>query len=164
MSVVATSRALIRWPQDQRVSLRSRFNLFRDAQDGVVDYSAHINPAELPAWPDGAGKIGAGLGRAGYGPAGLGDGGVGGGYGMAGFGPAGFGAGALSAETPLLADGAWKFGLAAADAAGNGQAPAAGLELAAELAGVPRPARSVVAAAYAGGALTLTLALSLDEQ
>jgi len=165
MAIIADSaQVLIRWIPDQALNLGGFFHVYKDAQNGVVDYSARINPSAIAAWPDSAGKMGAGLGRAGYGPAGFGEGGLGAGLGACGYGPAGFDANWLTFTTPKLADGDWTFAVAAFDAAENPSPAAGGTEAEATLAGEPEEPASLVAETYAAGVLTMTLGLSPDDE
>ncbi len=165
--IIAQCHAQIRWPQTQHVPLGGHYDVFRDDRDGAVDYGVRINPADVAAWPDGAGKIGAGLGPAGLGAAGYGHGGAGAGMGAAGLGMAGFGALWVTFMTAKLRDGTWTFGVTGFDAAGNPAAPAAtAIETTVTLAAAPAPAGVPAADAWdnATGILTLGWTLSADDE
>ena len=150
MAITASGQVELLWPQQQQVDLGGSYDIYRDDRNGVVVFdSAHkLNPSPIAAWPDGEGKIGAGLGAAGQGSAGYGFGGIGAGQGAAGLGMAGFGAELMSYVTSLLADGVWKFAIVAVDAAANPSAPAAGKEVTATIAATPKPPASCKAASY----------------
>jgi len=155
--------ARVRWPQPQQVPLGGLLKIYRnDGAGGDVDYGAVV--AQVPAWPDGAGKIGAGLGRGGQGAAGFGDGGIGAGLGAAGLGLAGFGAAWQQAAVGPLPDGTYALAACGVDAAGNVVTPADETAGAA-LAGTPRPASDFSATAYnpAGPSLTLGWTKSPDD-
>ena len=166
MGIIAKSRALVRWLQRQSVPLGGWYNVYGDGgAGGGIDYGSPVNPRPLAAWPDGEGKIGAGLGPAGQGPAGTGLGGVGAGYGAAGLGPAGIGVAAMSLVTPLLSDGDYTFCAVPFDPAGNADTPAS--ETAEVLlAGEPKPPGVPQADSYDDETDTLTLswALSPDDE
>ncbi len=165
MPIIAEARIALRWPSQQQVPLDGSFNVYRDDRDGDVDYETPVNGSEIPAWPDGAGKIGAGLGRDGMGADGFGDGGVGDGLGIAGLGPDGFGAHFLEFPTPLLADGTWELAVVGLDAAANAVTPAV-IERQASVAGTPGPPGVPEASNYDSGTDTITLqwALSPDDE
>lgn len=163
MGIVATSRALIRWPTQQSVPLDGSFDIYLDEQ-----FASPINPLPIAAWPDelAGGKIGFGLGGFGQGAFGHGDGGFGFGEGPFGLGPFGYGAAWLEYITDLLADGLHKFDVIGLDAAGNPTSPAGGTQAEITLAGEPAPPGRPQADSYDQGTDTLTLsyALSADDE
>lgn len=161
MGIVAHGQITARWPQEQSTPLDGYYRLYGD-DDGSVDYSAALTPRQVQAWPDGEGKIGAGLGPAGSGPAGIGYGGIGCGMGGAGMGLCGFGAGMLEAATRRLDDGDWTLAVVGFDPTGNPAAPAGGPTATAEVAGTPAAA-IVTADEYNDGTDTLTLAITLSS-
>ena len=162
MPITAKARIAISFLQAQHVPLGSHYDVYRDNRDGAL--AAKINFTPVDAWPDGHGKVGAGLGPAGYGPAGYGNGGVGAGAGPAGYGMAGFGGDVLSFTTEPLLDGDWLLGVVAVDPAGN---PATDPETyaatqTATVAGTPKPPASIAADSYDAPTETLTLTLGLS--
>jgi len=166
MGIVANSRAEVRWLQRQTVPLGGWYNLYSDGgAGGGIDYGTPVNARPIPAWPDGEGKRGWGLGRWGCGAWGHGEGGVGWGYGPWGLGPWGFGIGMMSHVTGLLADGTYTLAAVPFDPAGNADTPAS-QTAEVSLAGTPRPPGVPTAAAYDGetGILTLSWALSPDDE
>lgn len=163
MSIVARSRAVLTWPASAALGPGGYYRLYTDDRDGAVDYDTPVS-RRIPAGPVGADGGGWGAGRWGAGPWGTGDaGGMGYGGGGWGYGGWGYGAPAVTARTPLLADGDWRVGLRAFDRHGNPSA--AGAEVDVTLAGEPAPAGDLRATAYDDGTdtLTLTWTLSADD-
>jgi hypothetical protein len=113
------------------------FDIFADGRTGAVDYSAPLNEEPIPARPDGQAPWG---------------------YGCGGYGVGGYGASGACYEwvTDALDPGAWRFAIAAIDAAGNRLATAA--EVACSLAPAPRPVGRFRLESYEPVARTATLA------
>lgn len=155
MSIIADGRAEVRFAESQAVPLGGHYRVYRDDCDGVVDYTTGLGEA-IPAWPEGAGKIGDGLGSDGYGADGVGDGGLGDGHGADGLGADGFGARLLAITTPLLDEGDWTFGVVGFDAAGNPAPAATATEIAATIGNDPEPPTALAADAYDADTDTLT--------
>ena len=162
MGIEATSKALLRWPQQQDIPLTATFGVYRSAAGGgAVDYDSEINPAQIDAWPDGVGKVGFGLGAFGGGPFGLGHGGVGFGLGMFGLGAFGYDVAPVEFTTGDLADALYVFSVAAADRAGNVETASA-ITVDVVLAGEPAPPTDAEASSY-DGTLVLAFSLSADD-
>lgn len=171
MSIVADSKARIRWPQQQRLNLAGHFDLFaNDGAGGGVNFANAINPAPIDAWPDGEGKAGWGLGEWGQRAWGFGGGGLGWGSGAWGLGMWGIGTAMMEHLTPLLADSAgapgWIFAVVGFDAAGNPALPSAGTQAEVALAGIPAEPKSIKADSWDDQTKTITFALGLspDDQ
>ena len=160
--IVASAQIEISWPTQQSVPLLGYFQIYKDAQDSAVDYDSPVNPSPIPAWPDGAGKLGDGLGEDGEGADGYGHGGMGDGIGADGMGMDGFGAAMLSFVTPPLDDGDWEIAVVGYDGAGNAITPAT-IEQAVSLAGTPDPPGIPEASAYDDGPDSLTIDWELSD-
>jgi len=166
MGIIATSQAVIRWPQQQEIEPGGYYNVYADARDGVIDYATPCNAAPKVAWPENAGRVGDGLGPDGSGADGYGYGGIGDGAGADGYGWDGFGAALLAVTSGPLADGTWLFAVVGYDAAGNPSSAAGGTTAQATLAGTPEPPASIEANSYddVTGTLAMTLGLSADDE
>jgi len=169
MGIVAHSAARIRWPAQQQAPLDGAFGVYRDdGAGGGIDYGTACNADPIPAWPDGEGKMGAGLGPAGSGAAGYGYGAYlpGAGEGAAGLGMAGFGADWHEWITADLADATYLFAVVGLDAAGNLSETPADVLAAVTLAAAPDPPGVPSPTAYekATDTLTLNWPLSGDDE
>jgi len=169
MGIVAKSAARIRWPAQQQVPLNGAYRIYRDdGAGGGIDYDTPCNADPIAAWPDGEGKMGAGLGPAGSGAAGYGYGAYlpGAGEGAAGLGMAGFGADWHEWITAELADATYLFAVVGLDAAGNLSETPADVLAAVTLAAAPDPPGVPSPTAYEKGTDTLTLGwpLSADDE
>lgn len=162
MSIVADSKAVLTFSQQQQVLLGGKFNVYRDNRDGNVDYVTALPTCPIEAWPDGEGKIGDGLGPDGQGADGFGHGGVGDGLGADCLGMDGFGASLINFITPLLDDGTWEVAVVGIDAAGNKVTPAT-IEQQVALAGTPDPPSDLETDSYNAGTDTLTLTYDLSD-
>lgn len=163
-SIIAKSKAKLRWPAMQSLLGGGFYEVYKDARDGVVSYTTPINPSPIEAWKDLEGKIGFGLGPFGKGGFGGGTGGVGFGVGMFGAGPFGVGAPTIEFVTDDLPDGTWTFAVVARDAAGNAAGSAAEDSLSqVALAGTPRPVSDLTAVADGANNVKLTWSLSPDD-
>lgn len=158
MGIVAQGQVEIKWPQSSAVPLRGWYNVYADG-----DYSAAINNAPIPAWPDGEGWRGFGSGLFGAGRFGFGDRGLLFGQGRFGMGRFGFGALMLSFVTPSLADGTRTFNIVGFDEAGNPSAPSGGKEVSATISGEPDPPGVPTADSYVLGTDTLTISFALSD-
>ena len=163
MGVRASAQLDLAWPAQQHVPPGGYYLIYgNDGAGGAVDYDTPLTPPRR-AWPDGEGKIGAGLGPAGSGPAGYGHGGVGAGNGPAGLGMAGFGAEWLALRTGEFNDGDWILAVVGFDAAGNRVTP--GIEQSIAVAGTPaQPADNPEPSAWATGVLSVDFSLSPDDE
>ena len=163
MGVRASAQLGLYWPTQQHVPIDGHYLIYANAgAGGAVDYGTPLTPPAR-AWPDGEGKIGAGLGPAGYGPAGYGHGGAGAGSGPAGLGMAGIGADWLSLRTDEFDDGDWILAVAGFDAAGNRVTP--GIEQPITVAGSPQePEANPEPQTWTGGVLSVDFSLSPDDE
>lgn len=104
----------------QDLPVGATFNVYGDGGTGQIDYDAPVNETPIPIWPCPQDK-------AGFGMACFGDGdfgwdaaaAVGFGKGCFGYGQFGLDADAIEWIGPLLAEGAYRFGVKAIDTAGN---------------------------------------------
>jgi hypothetical protein len=164
MGIQAKNTAVLRWPQQQALLPGSTYDVFRDDCNGLVDYDRRINPSPIPAWPEGEGKLGFGLGPFGMDPFGLeGINGLGFGQGAFGLGFFGFEVVPVDHYVTPLRDGLWRFGVLAVDPAGN---VSESVEDEAAIVGAPEPPAKIAAADYAlvGDRLTLDVGLSADDE
>ena len=160
MNIKARSQALVKWAMPQGVDIDGFCRVYKDARDGNVDYDNPISP-DIPAWPDGIGKLGLGAGPMGSGQLGRGTTeGYGMGIGPMGLGPMGVGGLWRLFRTDLLRDGNWKFGVKTFDKAGN--SAAATTTVAQTLAGTPAPPTKLIAG-LDGGDVKISWTLSIDD-
>jgi len=164
MAIVAKAAVRLQWPQEQQVPLGGAYRAYRDNRDGQIDYDAAVNAKPLPAWPEGEGKMGFGLGAFGACPFGF-EGGLGFGLGAFGSGPFGFESGPMQYVTAPLDDGTWKFAVVGFDAAGNGLVPSS-VTASATIAGVPLPpgVPQIVQYDAQSDCLTVQWTLSPDDE
>jgi len=158
VGIVAEAQADIRWPQSGKAPLRGYYDLYADG-----DYSAAINPAPIPAWPDGEGWRGFGMGQFGAGQFGFGNVGLRFGSYRFGMGQFGFGALMMHFRTPKIADGSHTFNIVGFDEAGNPAAPSGGCQVAVDVAGTPAPPGTPTADSYVKGTDTLTFSFALSK-
>lgn len=106
--------------RSQGLPVGATFNVYGDSGTGQMDYDVPLNETPIPIWPCPQDK-------AGFGMACFGDGdfgwdaaaAVGFGKGCFGYGQFGLDADAIEWISPLLAEGAYRFGIKAIDTAGN---------------------------------------------
>ena len=167
MGIIArTAKIVLTWPANHTVGPDGYYIAYGSAagDGGAIDYDNRLIGRKIRPWPDGRypGGYGSGLyGRGGYGHGYYG--GAGYGSGMYGRGPYGRGARTLQATSGPKADGSWNTVVVAYDAAGNADPSGdRDTELVA-LAGTPEPC-GAPSGAWAGGTLTLSFALSTDDE
>ena len=161
-AIIAQSRARLKWATDPSVDPGGSYNVYCDGGDASIDYETPINSSAIPAWPDGRGYYGFGVGRFGMGAFGIGEGGAGFGLGGFGLGEFGFGAAMLEYTTGEMDDGDYLLAVVAVDAAGNKTTPAA-IEEDITLAGIPDPPTDLAAESYDDATDTLTLSWTLSQ-
>ena len=165
MGIVADAQVELNWAQQQDVPVDGAFNVYSAPAGQALGYSNRLNASAIPAWPDGEGKIGWGLGGWGADPWGLGPAGLGFGGGGWGGDCWGIGAEPMSFDTVQLDDGAYQFAVVGLDAPGNQVTPA-DMIVTATVAGTPAPPGVPEPTDYDDGTDTLSLAwaLSADDE
>jgi len=144
MGIVASARVRLTWPLDAALAAGSYYQVFGDGGDGSIDYGSPLNAMPIEARKDLVSAAALGYG--------------GGGYGRGGYG---HGGSLMRFDTDALPDCRHKLAVIAYDQADN---PAAAVETAIAVAGVPEPPRELAAGAYAGGVLSMTFDLSDDDE
>lgn len=110
--------------RSQSLPTAGAFNVYGDAGTGLIDYETPLNETPVPIWPCPQDKAGFGLSCFGEDDFGWdATAAVGFGKGCFGSGQFGLDADAIEWTSPVLTEGAYRFGVKVVDAAGNASAP-----------------------------------------